>query len=310
MHARPFCSALAAVAATISLGAPARAEEPAAAYAAPTPAPYSLPWQLRPAGVATVARYDTSLASYEAGEDTGFAAANMLLVSYKLTPTLAPVARLGLVLDAQPGDVDTGAALVNPLLGVTWAPKVAAPWKVAAFGAVAFPLGMGGDAPPGMDPTAAAAARGIPLRSAMDNAMFAVNYVTPLAGVDVAYTRGGLTVQAEATVLQLVRARNEDMAPEAARTNSTFGLHVGYFATPRVSLGADLRYQRWLTTPGFVEANPAARDTLTAAFGPRLHIKLSGKRWLRPGVSYTWALDDPVAASEYRIVQLDVPVSF
>jgi hypothetical protein len=309
MHARPIRSAVVvAVLASVSSVAPALADD--AAVYKPAPAPYSLPWQLRPAGVGTVARYDTSLASYQTADETGFAAANMMLFSYKLTPTLAPVARLGVVIDNQPGDVDTGAALVNPLLGVTWSPVLSAPWKVAAFGAVALPIGMGGDAPPAMDPTAAAAARGIPLRSAMDNAMFAVNYVTPLAGFDVAYVRDGLTLQAEVTVLQLLRARNEDMAPEAARTNSTFGLHAGYFVTPQVSLGGDLRYQRWLTTPGFVDANPAARDTVTAAFGPRFHFKLAGKRWLRPGISYTWAIDDPVAASEYRILQIDVPMSF
>jgi hypothetical protein len=34
------------------------------------------------------------------------------------------------------------------------------------------------------------------------------------------------------------------------------------------------------------------------------------QRWLRPGLSYTRALDKPMTNSGYDIVQLDVPYSF
>lgn len=284
--------------------------EPPPDKVVPPAAPYSLPWQLRPAGVANVLRLETSIAGYEQQGDAGLTAATMFLASWKLRPSLAPVVRLAIVYNDEPDPaVGAGVAVVNPLIGLSYAPRVRPPWRVALFGGLALPLGQGGANSPALDATAAAAARGIPARAGMDNAMFAVNYATPLVGADVAYVSGGLTVQAEATVLQLLRTRNEAFAPEGARTNSTFGLHTGYFVTPKVSLGVEVRYQRWLSTPGFVRANPAARDTLTVAAGLRVHAVVGGAR-VQPGIAFSRALDDPLAAGDYGIVQIDVPVAF
>ena len=42
-------------------------------------------------------------------------------------------------------------------------------------------------------------------------------------------------------------------------------------------------------------------------FGPRYHLKW-GKRWVRPGLSYTQALDRPLDTPRYRMLQIDVPV--
>src|SRR5690606_5383056 len=107
----------------------------------------------------------------------------------------------------------------------------------------------------------AAAGSGIYARSAMDNAMFAVNYLTFFPGLGIAYVADGLTVQAEATVLSLHRARGGESAePDEHRVNFTSGVHVGYFVLESLSLGADLRYQRWLSTPSAVEADEAAAD--------------------------------------------------
>ena len=278
---------------------------------APPPPPYSIPWQLRPVSVGNVVRSDTSLAIYEnANGQSGLTTASMLLATYKITPSLAPLVRLAVVQNAEPGPaVGTATAFVNPILGLVYAPKISANWKASAFLATTLPVGMGGDKAPGMDATAAAASRGIAARSGMDNAMFAVNYTTLIGGLGAAWVANKLTVQLEATVLELLRSRNEMYAPESARTNFTSGLHVGYFPLAFLSLGAELRYQRWLTTPGFVKANSAARDTTTIAIGPRFHFKAGGV-WLRPGLSYSTALDKPVSDLGYHIFQLDVPVVF
>jgi hypothetical protein len=138
--------------------------------------------------------------------------------------------------------------------------------------------------------------------------MFAVDYFTIFPGVDFAWVDHGLTIQIEATLLQLFRVRGDP--PESMRTNLTMGLHVGYFLHPQVSLGAELRYQRWLSTPVAVKNDPMMRDVLTAAAGPRFHIQLGDTIWIRPGLSYTRGLDDPMSKQDYGIVQLDVPVSF
>jgi hypothetical protein len=144
----------------------------------------------------------------------------------------------------------------------------------------------------------------------MDNAMFAVNYLAVFPGVDVAWVSHGFTVQAEATFFELGRVRGSAKDTDETRTNLTMGLHVGYFFIPELSIGAELRHQRWLSTPAVVKANDAARDTTTVALGLRLHFKLSDTTWFRPGVSYSRPVDDPLNAANYNIVQIDLPFTF
>ena len=53
---------------------------------------------------------------------------------------------------------------------------------------------------------------GISARSAMDNALFAVDYWTVIGGLGLARITPGSTLQAEVTVLQLTRARGPTSA--------------------------------------------------------------------------------------------------
>ena len=122
-----------------------------------------------------------------------------------------------------------------------------------------IPVGSGGgdDAKP--EKTTANGA-GIRARSAMDNAMFAVNDFTVFPGVDFAYVAGGFTAQIEATVLQLTRVKGDKQPAmgfpkneDKSKTNFTMGVHVGYFLAPLLSVGVEWRHQRWLSTPKAVE---------------------------------------------------------
>jgi hypothetical protein len=283
----------------------------ATAASSSAPAPYSLPWQLRPAVVATVVRSDTAQAFFhDAAGNAGQTTASTLLVSYRVLPELAPFVRLAVVGNFPP----TGAAaasFVNPVVGAFWASKPSPDLRLAAMLGVTIPAGMGGgDAPP--PATAAATRSGILARSALDNALFAVNDFTIIPGVDLAWVAHGFTVQLEATLLQLIRVRGAAVQPDAFKTNLTSGLHVAYFVLPQLSLGAELRYQRWLSTPAAVAADPtgAQRDTLSFAAGARGHFKLSDSLWFRPGLAYAHGLDDPMNALGYQIVQVDLPLVF
>jgi len=309
---------------TLSAAA-ARAEETPVANATmtpapaptPPPAPYSLPWQLRPVAAANVVRSDTSVAFYDNGAGAnGSTVATMLLASYKLTPSLAPLVRLGFVQNDAPAMGADGTSFVNPIVGATYAGKAGA-IRWAGFLGATIPIGMGG----GDTPDAGAAnadTSAVRARSAMDNAMFAVNYFTAIAGGDIAYVDHRVTVQAEATLFQLFRVRG-DTAPsstDATRTNSTVGLHAGVFIVPMLSLGGEFRYQRWLSSntqltmgnrvdiPGF------AKDTVTVAIGPRAHFAIGKNMWLRPGISYARGLDRPLTDASYNVVQVDVPLYF
>lgn len=324
----PAEAAPAAAEAPPALAAEAPMPEPAAAK--PKPPPYSLPWQLRPAVVANVVRSDTSFAFYKnpANDESGSTIASMLLASYKVTDEIAPMIRLGVAQNSPPKampTVDSAFNFLNPVIGGTYAIKPAKPLRLAFFLGLTVPVGSGGgdDASP---EAKAANAAGIRARSAMDNAMFAVNDFTIFPGVDFAYVSGGFTAQVEATLLQLTRVKGDKknpttMAqnnPDSSKTNLTCGLHVGYFVIPQLSLGAEIRHQRWVSTPKAVEADEAStnmnkqgvRDTTTWAIGPRGHFKLSESVWFRPGVSFSMPLDNPMKKAEYKVVQLDLPIAF
>jgi hypothetical protein len=178
----------------------------------------------------------------------------------------------------------------------------------ALFFATTLPLGGGGGDSPHPE-QAAALPRAMATRSAMDNALFAVNYLTLIGGMSVARVTPGATLQAEATVFELLRARGP-RTQDKSRTNFTAGVHLGRSFRPRVSAAVELRYQRWLSNAAPVRAHGSARDTLTVAFGPRFHFKLGGAKWIRPGLSYSLSLDDPLSDQRYRMLQIDVPVSF
>lgn len=274
---------------------------------APPQPPYSLPWQLRPVTVATVVRSDSTVAFYDGAPGTsGSTVATMLLGSYKVSNNFAPLVRMGFVQNTAPGAAPDGQSFVNPLVGVTYARPVG-PIRLSAILGATVPVGQGSAGTPANSGSSGANAAGIQARSGMDNAMFAVNYLTFLGGVDAAYVAHGFTAQIEATVFQLTRVRTS--TSDSSRTNSTAGLHLGYFVIPQLSLGGELRYQRWLSDAAPVKANSVNRDTLTMAVGPRAHFKL-GKTWFRPGISYSRGLDKPLTTASYNMVQVDLPFAF
>jgi hypothetical protein len=285
------------------------------------PPPYSLPWQLRSVMASTALRSDTSLASYEdATAAHGLTVATNLSASFRVPGTstgikgtgLAPVVRFAFVGDTPPSGAG-GTAIVNPLVGATYAFALGGGVRAATFLGGTIPVGMGGGDSP--DPGAAEARKqGNPARAALEGSLYSVNDLALIPGLDIAWVGAGLTVQIEATLFQLARVRGAAAQAEASKTNFTSGVHVGWFAAPALSIGGELRYQRWLNAPFSVEHDPthASRDTLTFAIGPRFHVPLGEGVWLRPGAAFVRALDRPMAsaAQNYNIAQLDVPLVF
>jgi len=293
---------------------------PIAPMASPPKAPYSLPFQLRPAQAVSVVRTDTSFAFYDdpATSAAGTTIASTLLASYKVTDNISPLVRVGMVSNSPPA-VDGAAGFLNPVLGVTYGMTLSPELRLALFFGTALPLGSGGGDTP--DPAKAASnAAGIRARSAMDNAMFAVNDLVLFPGASLAYVANGFTVQIEATVLELLRVRGEDAVnamggpinPDSSRTNFTGGVHVGYFIFPELSAAVELRHQRWLSNPTAIEndTTDTLRDTTTVAVGPRVHFKVGEKSWIRPALAFAFGLDDPLRRWESRSVQLDIPFIF
>ena len=283
---------------------------PAAAQAPATPPPNSLPWLLRPASPASVVRLDETLAFFDdpASGFGGSTYVSSLIATYRASDRWVPIFRETFIHNDPPGTAASASAFSNPLLGVNYFRPLGGGWRWTGFFASTIPIGSGG----GDDPDSAKAAAqtaAIPARSSMDNALFAVNYWTVIGGLGLARITKDLTLQAEVTVLQLTRARGPD-TQDKSRTNFTAGLHAGHFFSPKLSVGAELRVQRWLTNAAPVRSDPSARQQVTLGLGPRFHFKLGGKRWLRPGLSWTRAFDDPMKKSSYDVFQLDVPFAY
>jgi hypothetical protein len=273
-----------------------------------TPLRYSLPWQLRPLSAGNVLRLDSSAAVFnDADGNVDIAVATVLSASVRLTPRWTPTLRLGLVGNNAPGAALDGSSFVNPLVGATYARTIGS-YVFALFGATTVPIGTGAGDVRYFRAARTNAASMVARPS--DGAMFAVNYVTAIAGADFAYVSHGFTAQGEATLLQFVRVRGgaDAGANEPLRTQAAAGLHLGYFIGSHLSLSGDLTYQRWL-------AHPMTANMVTVAVGPRAHFRLGKQASIRPGVSFVRGLDArgfdaPLITAQATAVQVDLPVTF
>ena len=272
------------------------------------PPNYSLPFQLRPVAVSNTLRLDTSFATWNDASRTGSTLVTGFIGSWKVAEKTALLGRVSFI-DNHPkaGGSERSARVVsNPLFGFTRATTQAGGGRLAFFGAATIPIGGGGGDSASAAQTSALS-RAIATRSAMDNALFAVNYATLIGGASVATVKPRGTLQAEATLLQLFRVRGPSVQ-DGTRTNFTAGIHAGLAVGRRLTIGSELRYQRWLSDAAPARTSPRARETLTFAIGPRFHLK-AGKRAVRPGFSFSLPLDHPLSGQKYRIWQVDIPVS-
>ncbi len=287
------------------------AAAPASLAPSATQLRYELPWQLRPVTIGNGVRVESEAAGFNDAPNGNLNAAytTMLTASYQVTREWAGVLRLGFVGNDAPGAALDGSSFVNPIMGATYARQLGG-YKLALFGATTIPVGTGGGDEPNLG-AAKTNAESMVARPG-DQAMFAVNYLTAIVGGDIAYVNHGFTAQAEATLQQSVRVRGSHSASaaETFRTNSSVGLHLGYFIGSHFSVGADLLYQRWLS-------NPTARndDTLTFAGGPRLHFKVGKQGGVHPGLSFVRGFDGrgfdaPLVTAQPTALQVDVPVMF
>ena len=303
----------------LSGAATARAQTPPATDVTPppgrapheveSPQPYVAPFGLRGTGAATAVRAETA---YGLNADTSATIVQYLTASYAPTKELSVFARGGWV-DFMPSAGSSSTAFTNLAIGGLWAHRLARRLRVAVVLGSGFPSGEGGGSSPDKGEAAAIAAGNL-ARSRLDGStMFSPNDLAPFVGGDVAWVSGGLTLQAEATLFELIRVRGSEADPDASKTSLTLGMHAGYFLIPQLSIGIELRDQSFLSTPAAVEAGKISRSWVTVGGGPRVHLRLSRDVWFRPGLAFIQPLDDPspaISASSYHIVQLDLPLTF
>lgn len=275
---------------------------------APEPERYVGGFLMRGVKPGNGARFDMTNAPFTKDGDAGLVTTMMLSGSYKVTDGFGVSVKLGLDRVGL-GGVETKVGFLNPSLGAMYGWKLGRSFRLATSLSLSIPVGSGGGN--AGDPELVAAHKLAALaRCAQENAMFGVNDMTTGFGVDFAYIAGGLTAQVGVGLSTGFRVRGDQVQSDTFKVNSTYGLGLGYFLVPQLSLGAELRYQRYVSTPSSVEKDPTARHNLAAAGGLRGHIPFGKGIFMRPGISYGHGIVGPVAASGYHLVQLDVPVAF
>jgi hypothetical protein len=260
-------------------------------------------------------RADTTASNPMGLETSGQTAVLMPSATYKFTPNLMGIWRWGFVANSPPAvsGLNNAISISNMAIGAMYGVKLPASFRLGLFLAMTIPIGTGGygSLKTGVgDPNTTEATKSAVLdREGMDNVMFAVNDVSAVFGIDAAYVGHGLTVQLEFTLLQLMRVKNEFFQADQFRTNSTAGLHLGYFATRWLSVGAELRYQRFLSDPAAVLAGTQSRDNLSIAVGPRFHFK-TARGWFRPSLAYAPGLAGDLKSNHYHVLLVDLPCLF
>ncbi len=292
--------------ALLVLAAPlaARAEPPSPAGAQAARSDYALPMLMRPAAAPTLIRVDMAVVHQESASGLF----PVITGAYRFRPDTSLFGRVAIAQN-EPDKGASGTALSNPLLAAQYVPTLAPGLKMALFGGVTLPVGAGGGNSPDRASRAAVGA-GIYGRQAMDNALFAVNYMTPTVGVGVALVKNGVTLQGDLTVLQLMRVRGDEEDKDSSRTNFTAGALIGYRVAAPITLGAEAHYQRWLSTPAAVEKNGNLRQPGTVGGFVRLNLPADNGMLFRPAVGYFVGVDSPMSDTKYRIIQLDLPMLF
>jgi hypothetical protein len=278
------------------------------AYEPPRPRPlYTTPFQLRGVIPKTGVRLDTLLGLFRLADSDAQVAVAFLSGQWRIVEELALQVRWGI--DANETTDGGLTGITNPTAGILFGVPIGRDFRFAASFAFGVPVATGGGNDgdrSAMDMQRQAALA----RSALDNTSFALNDVGLPTGLSFALVTSGVTAQIDATITPSIRVKAQETQPDSYKVNSTYGLFLGYAFAREVSLGAELRYQRYLTTPASVERDPSTRDNLTVAGGPRFSFRVRDSVWVRPGVSYGRGLRGPVEQQGFQMVQLDVPVSF
>jgi len=306
-----------------------------------------LPFHLRPAAAVNVVRLDNVLGMYDATDATvkgttggslkGMKEVSILNAGYRFAPDFGILARIGVANNFPNKDhpntpgakVKNGFALTNGLLFVSYAPSfMGGDIRTAFYLGVTAPIASGG----GNHGDAAARtvnATSMMVRSAMDNALFAVQDLAVIPGVDIAYVKYGLTLQLEVTYLEIMRVRGGDdkalpsYQSDVVKRNLVAGLFAGYAIIPQLSAGVELRYQRWLKPPHAIrdardKDHPKYSDdtqkigdtrlqNMAVALGLRGNFKVGEKTFFRPALSYAMGLAGEIGDQKYHLIQVDFP---
>jgi hypothetical protein len=285
MPAKRLALALAAV----LFATPARAQAPSPDEPAPPPAP-------TPVGV-TGTLSNSLVLRQNPSQATLITVASG---AYAWTPAFSTFARVGTVHNTS-SDEASATGLANPALGASLSFDLGKHFKVGGQSGVTLPIGTGGG-----DSPSPAAFRAWTNSIDWGGAMFAVNHVDVFNGVRAAYVYEGLTLSFETTLHELVRVRGaavDPIGPTASVTGTTAMVSYAFF--PQLTLSSALAETRFWNTPPYIAQSPDSRVDYFFVAGVSTALKL-GALEIDPGLIYARALDLPLSAQKFQVVELDL----
>ena len=224
--------------------------------------------------------------------------------SYDFTAWLSSFVRLGWVRNA-PSNAEAASGIANPALGFTGQVPFGKHVKVGGVAGATLPLGSGG----GNTPHPAALKAWV---SSVDwgGAMFAVDHVDVFGGLKASYSLDRFTLQVESTLHQLGRVRGEAVDPIGAAATVTGSQATASCAIlPALSLSSGLAETRFWNTPKAIRDSPDSRVDYFFIVGASLDLRLARGIGFTPGLLYARALDLPLRAEKFQVVELDLGLS-
>ena len=223
--------------------------------------------------------------------------------SYALNSWLSAYGRVGWVHDAYTGQ-ESGTGFANPAAGLQASVPVGKHVTVGGIVGVTAPLGSGGGNAP--NPTVLKA-----WSNSIDwgGAMYAVDHVDTLIGGKGAFTLGDATLSLESTLHELTRVRGEKadvIGSHATVTSSTATL--SYALHPKLTLSSAMSETRFWNKPTCIRESPASAQDYFFIAGASTTFDVSGID-VAPALSYARALDLPLTADKFQVVELDLGFS-
>lgn len=199
---------------------------------------------------------------------------------------------------------DSATAFANPAAGLTANVPIGKHLVLGGLVGLTAPLGTGGGNAPSAN-----------LLKAWTNsidwggAMYAVDHVDAMAGVHGAFTLGNATLALDSTLHELTRVRGEKVDPLGAHASVTSTTAtLSYALHPKLTLSSAMSETRFWNKPTCIQESPASAQDYFFIAGVSSAVNIGGVD-VAPALSYARALDLPLSADKFQVVELDLGFS-
>jgi hypothetical protein len=207
-------------------------------------------------------------AAVAGGPGGGTTLLSVATAGYDLNPALRFYGSFGLARNAPPAG-DNGFAFSNPALGARYTFFLGDVLRLALHAGAILPFGSGGGEKADVPVLfATQRARGVYAE------LFDPNYLTLWLGAEVRARFESLVTSARLDFDESFRTRGATASPDAGKARLHARARVGYVVLrqPQLEPFVELRYQVFVSSPGFLTADPASRDIILGAIGASLRV--------------------------------------